>query len=152
MNIKLYKMANISRKINKAIPQATLDLTGTVKEDCNILEPVVIIENATVPDINYAYIPDFGRYYYVAPPVALNTNRWELHMHVDVLKTYASGIMSAPCIVAKSADTFNLYLNDNSYKCYQDPYIFSERFPQGFDLSNSNFVVTLFGDYITQST
>lgn len=152
MNIKLYKLANISRKINKVIPQtAVLDLGGTLKEDCNLLEPSVTIESATVPDVNYAYIPDFGRYYYVAPPVCINTNVWRLDMHVDVLKTYASGIMSAPCIVAKSADTFNMYLNDSNYKCYQDPYIFSERFPQGFDLSNSHFVVTLFGDYV-QST
>ena len=149
MNIKLYKLANISRKINKSIPQtAVLDLDGTLKEDCNLLEPSVTIQSATVPDVNYAYIASFGRYYYVAPPVCINTNVWRLDMHVDVLKTYASGIMSAPCIVAKSADTFNMYLNDSNYKCYQDPYIFSERFPQGFDLSSSRFVVTLFGDYV----
>lgn len=151
MNIKLYKMANISRKINKVLPAASLDLNGTLKEDCNMLEPSVIIQNATVPDVNYAYIEAFNRYYYVAPPVCLNTNVWRLDMHVDVLKTYASGVMTAPCIVAKSQDTFNLYLNDNNYKCYQDPWIFSERFPQGFNTELAHFVVTLFGEKVAAS-
>lgn len=149
MNILLYKMASISKKINKTLPQSpTLSLTGNLKEDCDFLDPVIEIENNGVPDVNYAYIADFGRYYFVEPPTNIGAKLWRLKMHVDVLYTYRSGIMGAPCIVAKSSSSYNLYLNDSNYKCYQNPHIFCQAFPSGFNVANAHFVVTLFGDYL----
>lgn len=149
MIIKLYKITNISKKINKTLPDTpTLSLDGNLKADCDFLNPVIEIENNGVPDVNYAYIAAFGRYYFVDPPVNVGAKLWQLKMHVDVLYTYSAGIMSAPCIVAKSSSNYNLYLNDANYKCYQNPHIFSEAFPAGFNLANAHFVMTLFGSYV----
>ena len=135
--------------LNKTIPSTPdLQIDGTLKENCDILNPVILIENAAVPNYNYAYIPDFGRYYFVSP--AENEGRvfWSIPMHVDVLYTWRAGIMSAPCIVAKSSSSYNLYLNDNNYKCYQNPHIFCQRFPSGFNVSQAKFIMTLFGDKV----
>lgn len=147
MNINLYKITNINKKINKTLG-TYVTLEGTLKEDCKLLDPVIKIAANDPPDFNYAYIPDFNRYYFVEPPTAIRTGIWELTMHVDVLYTYRDGIMSAPCIVAKSSSNYNLYLNDPNYKCYQNPHIFSERFPSGFNLEDAHFVMTLFGDKV----
>lgn len=149
MNIKLYKISNISKKINKTLPDTpTLSLDGNLKADCDFLDPVIEIENNGVPDANYAYIAAFSRYYFVEPPVNIGAKMWRLKMHVDVLYTYSSGIMSAPCIVAKSSSKYNLYLNDANYKSYQNPHIFSYAFPSGFNVANAHFVMTLFGEYV----
>ena len=149
MIIKLYKITNVSKKINKTLPDTpTLSLTGNLKNDCDFLNPVIEIENTGVPDVNYAYIEEFSRYYFVEPPVNTGAKLWQLKMHVDVLYTYSASIMAAPCIVAKSSSSYNLYLNDANYKCYQNPHIFSYEFPAGFDVSQAHFVMTLFGTYV----
>lgn len=152
MTIQFYKINNISNKINKSLPQTPgLTLTGSLKDGSDILDPVITISNSGVPDYNYAYIAEFGRYYFVAPPTNVRKDLWEMSMHVDVLFTHRSGILSAPCIVAKSSSDYNLYLNDANYKCYQNPFIFSEAFPSGFDVSNARFIMTLFGDKVRQT-
>lgn len=152
MRIQFYKMANVNNKINKRVPDTpALTLEGTVKENCNIMDPVILIENVGVPDYNYVYIPDFNRYYFMSPATAVTNNTWEIALHVDVLFTYRQQILTAPCIVAKSASKYNLYLNDNNYKCYQNPHIFSERFPSGFNVDNAHFIMTLFGDKVLAS-
>ncbi len=150
MRILFYKIDNISKKINKRLPDApALTLDGTLKENCDMLNPVILINHTGVPDYNFCHIPDFERYYFIAPPTNVGAVLWELHMHVDVLYTWRQGILTAPCIVAKSSSNYNLYLNDNNYKCYQNPLTFSYNFPSGFDISNAKFVMTLFGDKVT---
>lgn len=149
MNISFYKIADISNKITKRLPDnAPLTLTGVLKDNCDLLNPVIMIENSGVPDFNYAYIPQFSRYYFMSPAVAVTNNMWEIKLHVDVLYTYRQAILSAPCIVAKSSSDYNLYLNDSNYKCYQNPHIFDQVFPSGFDVSNAHFIMSVFGDKV----
>lgn len=152
MRIQFYKIDNINKKINKRLPDnPALTIEGVLKEDCTILDPAIQITHNGVPDYNYCFIPDFNRYYFMSPATALHNNLWEIQLHVDVLFTYRQGILTAPCIVAKSASNYNLYLNDNNYKCYQNPKIFSERFPSGFNVENARFIMTLFGDKVVAS-
>lgn len=149
MRMQFYKISDIAKKINKSLPGTpALTLEGTLKDNCNILDPVITIEHSGVPDYNYVFIQEFNRYYFMSPATQVRNNIWEVSLHVDVLFTYRQGILTAPCIVAKSASDYNLYLNDNNYKCYQNPHIFSERFPSGFNVENSTFIMTVFGDKV----
>lgn len=147
MIINFYNIAAPNNKITKDVPSVpALSIEGTLKDNCSLLDPTIIINSAMVPNFNYAYIEAFGRYYYCAPPTAIRTDLWEVIMHVDVLKTYQDGILNAPCIISKSSNKWNLYLNDTGFKAYQDPYIFSYEFPTGFDRDNSQYILTIFGD------
>lgn len=149
MTIQFYKIADMANKINKRIPDTpALTIQGTLKDRCSMLDPVITIQNSSVPDYNYAYIPEFNRYYFVSPATNLGAVLWSVTMHVDVLYTYRQQIMTAPCIVAKSSSSYNLYLNDNNYKCYSNPHIFCENWPSGFDVTEAKFVMTLFGDKV----
>lgn len=145
MTIELYNVSDVSNKIIKNIGSPAVTVSGSLKDDCELLNPVIRIERSGVPNYNYAHIPEFSRYYFVDPPKAVHNNIWELKMHVDVLYTYRGGILIAPCIVAKSSSHYNLYLNDPNYKSYSNPQIFSERFPSGFNVENAHFVMTIFG-------
>lgn len=152
MTIQFFKINNISNKINKSIPGTPdLTLTGSLKDGSDILDPVITISKNGVPDYNYAFIPEFNRYYFIAPPTNVRKDLWEMSLHVDVLYTYRQGILTAPCVVAKSSSNYNLYLNDSNYKCYQNPLIFSDTFPAGFDVSQAHFIMTLFGDKVLSS-
>lgn len=152
MKIQFYKISNVSKKINKQLPSTPpLTLDGFLKDGSNIMDPIIQIEHSGVPDYNYAFIPEFNRFYFMKPATSVTNNVWEISLHVDVLYTYRQGILTAPCIVAKSSSKYNLYLNDANYKCYQNPHIFSERFPSGFNVENAHFIMTLFGDKVAAS-
>lgn len=149
MRMFFYKISNVNNKVNKTLPDTPdLTLEGTLRDACDILNPVIKIEKSGVPDYNYVYIPEFGRYYFMAPAKSIHNNIWEVSLHVDVLYTYRQQILTAPCIVAKSTSNYNLYLQDSNYKCYANPYIFSERWPSGFNVENAHFIMTLFGDKV----
>ena len=67
------------------------------------------------------------------------------------MTTYKNGIINAPCIIAKSSNRFNMYLNDPSYKCYQNNYVFIRNFSNGFPIEQSHYVLTVMGDKIDQA-
>lgn len=151
MIVTLYKISDAPNKIRKTLGTAVLSLEGTLKENCSIMDPVIMVYNSGFINANYAYIQAFGRYYHINDIVSVKNDLWEIRLHVDVLFTYAAGILAAPCIVAKSSSNFNLYLNDANYKCYQNPHIFSYEFPSGFTPENARFIVTMFGKYQASS-
>lgn len=122
-------------------------LTGTLRNESSIIDPVILIESSDdIHDINYAYIPEFGRYYFITQIISIRTTLWELHMHVDVLETYNEQIKACDCLVGRSQSNWNMYLHDTNYKCFQDPMIMNYEFPLGFDLSSSSFVLAVVGD------
>ena len=81
-----------------------------LKDDTNIISPVLIISNVLDPDINYCYIAEFGRYYYITNITGDAGNRAFVHGHVDVLMTYKDEIKACKCIANRSTSNYNLYL------------------------------------------
>ena len=132
-------------KINKT-PAEKFTLTGELKEESSIVDPVILVEKDDPLDANYAYIEAFRRYYYIKDITSVRTGLWRVTMHTDVLKTFSEGILNSPCIVAKSSSRFNLYLNDSDYKCTQCDITMTKSFPQGFDITGSYYVITCLGD------
>lgn len=146
MRIDFYSITDAPNKIRKGIGSPVLSLDGTLKENCSVMDPIIKIDNNGFIGCNYAFIEEFNRWYHIKDAVSIRNNIWEIHMHIDVLYTYANGILAAPCVVAKSTNKFNLYLNDPNYKCYQDPLLLSYDWPDGFSLSQSSYVLTIFGE------
>lgn len=145
--IELALMINHSpnNKINKVLTY-THTLQGTLKDSTSIVDPVILVElTSPVLNVNYARIQAFGRYYFVTNIIQIRTDLWEIHMHCDVLKSFSEGILGSPAIIAKSESNWNMYLNDTTYRCFQNPVIKQLEFPQGFDLSQSSFVLACVG-------
>ena len=132
-------------KISKT-PTSLFTLTGDLKEESSIVDPVIIIESESPISANYAYIAEFNRYYYIRNIENVASKLWRITMHTDVLKTFSEGILNSPCIVAKSSSKFNLYLNDADYKCQQNDIVMSQVFPSGFNIAGSYYVITCLGD------
>lgn len=131
-------------KINKSITSGT-DYTGSLVDESSIVDPVIMVESATMPAGNYAYISEFGRYYFIKNIESYRTNLWRITMHCDVLRSFASGILSSPAIVARSSNNFNMLMNDDHYYTQENPYIFTKAFPSGFDTSQASYVLALVG-------
>lgn len=137
-------------KISKT-PVEVYTLEGVLKDETSIVDPVILIsKSGTMGDVNYAYIAQFNRYYYIRDAVSNRNGLWEVTMHTDVLKTFSEGILGSPAIIAKSSKKYNLYLNDADYKCQQNDIIMTQNFPNGFTPGDagSRFCVCILGDRV----
>ncbi len=142
VTLKLYKNYSDKNVVDKEITQQGSDITGTLREDCSIINPVLIVESLSDFGVNYAYIAEFGRYYYINNIVCKN-HLYELQMHVDVLKTYAGGIRSNSAVISRQENNYNLYLQDGVFKTYANPHYEIRKFPSGF--SGYHFIFSVAG-------
>ena len=69
-----------------------------LKAGCSLVEPVLILESATVPAGNC--ISWEGRYYKVRDVRSVRNNIWEISAVTDVLATYKANIQAASAFVA----------------------------------------------------
>lgn len=148
MNIELMHTNDANNKVTKSTSSLGV-ITGTLKNDCSIIDPVVTVDFSGISGFftcNYAYIPDFNRYYHVRDITVKNAVMAQISLHVDVLMSFAAGLLNAPCIVSKNESSFNLYLNDPNYKCQQRNYILMNEFPSGFPIDDAHYVVAALGE------
>lgn len=144
MTINLYTTASEKNAVNKTLSEVAT-LTGTLRESSSIINPVIHISgDATITGANYAYIPDFGRYYFVTGVESVRNGLWRFYLHVDVLYTYRAQIKANPAIIQRNEIDYDLKLNDGLFKVQQNPRIAQFSFPAGF--TNWNFVLAIAGN------
>lgn len=108
-------------------------MTGTLKKDTSILNPVIEFSGSLPTECNYMTISEFGRSYFVTDVKSTGNGRFEVSAHVDVLSTYASQIRNLDAIVARQQNKWNLYIDDGTFKIYQNPLLTIKEFPNGFN-------------------
>lgn len=118
--------------------------TGSLKSATSILAPTVLFEGSLPTNINYMTIPTFNRKYFIDDIKSVRNGLFEISAHVDVLTTYANEIKALECIIARQQNDWNLYLDDGSFKAYQNRLITIKKFPTGF--SANQFVLGVAGD------
>ena len=123
MKIQLLSISDDTRKINKTVNPITELLPCAVTEDSNsILNPKLLLKwNSNYIGANYAYIPEFQRYYFI-DDISLNTGgNCVISLSVDVLYTYSAQIMQLTVTAARSSNKYNRYLNDNQQVTANNP-------------------------------
>lgn len=123
MQIQLLSISDDTRKINKTVNQITALLPCSVTEDSNsVLNPKMLLKwNSDYIGANYAYIPDFQRYYFI-DDISLNTGgNCVISLSVDVLYTYSAQILQMTVTAARSSNKYNRYLNDNQQVTTNNP-------------------------------
>ena len=119
MNITLYSFTK--RKNSTARPTSGgTNYTGTLKANTSVVSPSVIFEFSAFPSVNYAYIQEFSRYYWITDKIQLANNLWQLDMHVDVLASYKTEIGSSSKYVLRSASRYNGTITDLKYPVKTD--------------------------------
>ena len=115
VTIHLYNMSERRNKLNKTLPStsyAHLQLSGDFREPVNYTDPDVLVEYTGTGrlNMNYAFIPDLGRYYFINSIEAEGPTLYRLRMHVDVLMTYKGsktqgsefGIYGLSCLISRA--------------------------------------------------
>lgn len=149
MKIQLYQTISPKERVNKTLTAVGSALTGTIKEESSIIDPIIKISASSLPDANYLYIEEFKRYYYINNIICDYDGIFEIHAHVDVLMSNKTALLKQRAVIAKQQKRWNLYLNDTDYKTYADPWVITRTFPSGF--SGSCYLLTLRGPGAAQS-
>ena len=90
MNIYPYTISCDSLTADKRqyLPEAVTPLSGATRDNViDVVNPVILVTSAAPINCNYAYVPDFGRYYYVTVSV-IRAGLYALSMHCDVLTSH----------------------------------------------------------------
>ena len=143
-DIKLQRNNSERNRITKDISDI-LTVSGKLKTETSIIDPVIMIECdlSAVTGCNYMSIPMFNRSYFVNNICSIRTGLVEFSCHVDVLSSFAAEIRGNTAIVRKQENNWNLYLNDGSFKIYQNPNVLTKSFPSGF--TTQEFVLAVAG-------
>ena len=144
MTLTLYDNASERNAVNKSINEL-LTLNGTLRYESSVIDPIITIEmqSDTLLNINYAYIPEFGRYYFINNITIIRAGLWRLAMHVDVLMSFADGIKNNSAIIQRNENEYDLKLNDGLFVTQQNPRKSVHQFPSGF--TNFDFVLAIAG-------
>lgn len=95
------------------------DNDQTVVDDDNQLvtvDGIDVLMYREVPslfNVNYCYIPDFNRYYFVQNITSVAIDLWRVSLKVDVLMTYKNVIKTLNAYVTRNEFDFDAYIQDN---------------------------------------
>lgn len=145
ITVKAFKYNSPNNFINKdLIDVATY--TGNLRDETSVIDPVFEIETASdLSQMNYIWINELHRYYYVTNIVSVATGLWRIYCHVDVLMTYKPQILGHDAVIARQEGLYNLYLNDGStFVVTQKSKVIQKNFPSGF--TGSSYVMLVAGD------
>lgn len=146
MVITTYINNSQSNVINKNLTQLqTFDVS--LIHEFNILTPVLIFTKSNFNfNANYIYIPQYNRYYFINDITTSSGNRVQINCSIDVLKTYATQIKNAPCVVVRSESVGINQIPDEKLPIAPNQYFF-----EGIDLrgnypenTGSGYVISVF--------
>lgn len=147
--INFFTNMSQSNVVNKEISEKG-SASGVLRNGTSITDPIVQIELSSTngmsfSDINYVYIEEFHRYYYVTSIRSVYNNMWEIACHVDVLMSFKDQILSQNAIVARQEQIYNLYLDDGFFMTYQNPKIQIKTFSNATPFETQEFVLVIAG-------
>lgn len=138
MQIKFFQGFEKKRNstLQPMVTQPSITLTGTLKENCSVMNPTVKINRPasdTVPSIyTYAYIDDFDRYYFVRD-WTWNKPFWECTMEVDVLASHRTDIGGLYAYVLRAdSSVHNELITDMAYPATNEFYLHQYEIPSVF--------------------
>lgn len=142
--VDLQKNSSEKNALTKDI-STVLSLSGTLRSETSIMDPVILIncDLAAVTYCNYMSIPAFGRSYFITNIRSIREGLVEFSGHVDVLSSFQNAIRANSAIIKRQENDWNLYLDDGSFRVYQNQFIQTKVFPGGFN--NEEFVLAVAG-------
>ena len=132
-------------KMNKTY-EVKKEVNCKLKESTSIISPILILQKINISDladINYIYIADFKRYYFVD-----NINMGlggcvELVCSIDALMSHKEEILEIRGTVKRAQFLKNGYIVDDKYKSVSYSQIVTRRFPNAMD--NDSFILMTVG-------
>ena len=94
--LHLYQTLDMNNVINKRLVEKIV-YSIKLKKDTNIYQPVLLLQIDELFDtieVNYAYIDEFDRYYFISDIETVGESLFNFYLECDVLETYKEDILS----------------------------------------------------------
>lgn len=149
MNLTLYYNSSERKVIGKSL-QSVGTVTGILKGDASIMNPVFILEsnNNYLSGVNYLYWQEGGRYYYIDDIQMLTGGRMAFYCSVDVLQTFKNEIKAQTAIIDKQQTVSNMYFNDGSFRKDTREFYTVKSFENGFNDTGEYILITAGGSSV----
>ena len=112
MLMKMYDTKSSNNVINKVLENEH-EFDIKFKDKTDIVNPVVILHSATLILSNYAYIPDFHRYYFVDKIELFPNSVYNITLRCDVLESFKDDILASSGFINQQSQNVNKYYNSN---------------------------------------
>ena len=141
MVIQLKVSASEPNVVEKTLVDV-VSLEGTLRNESSISNPSILIESDDIAighivSANYAYISEFGRYYYIRECTQVRNHLWKVDMVCDVLMSFSTGIKASMAIVQETMlegnERVNQYVANDSFARLVKDKTDIIQFPSGFD-------------------
>lgn len=108
MQLKLYKSLDEKNRIRKTLTEELI-LNGALRDKSSVIKPTILIQTDPL-DYNYAYIPEFGRYYFINNVVAMRNKSFIIDLKCDVLMSYADEIYRLRALIDREETQSQQYV------------------------------------------
>ena len=145
--ISLFKTTSENNRVVKVLTDEK-QLSGELRNQTSVLNPNIRIESAdNISTYNYAYISEFGRYYYITDIVSVRTNCWVVSLRCDVLMSYKDEIQSMNAILNNTQETgLSNYLASPNWVNLVKTKTDIKVFPSGLSEQGEFILITAGGD------
>lgn len=145
--ISLFKTASENNRVVKVLTDEK-QLSGELRDQTSVLNPSIRIESAdNISTYNYAYISEFGRYYYITDIVSVRTNCWVVSLRCDVLMSYKDEIQNLNVILNNTQETgLSNYLSSPNWVSLVKTKTDIKAFPSGLSEQGEFILITAGGD------
>ena len=109
--MKLYTTKTPNNSIGKVLENET-EYNIKFKSKADRTKPVIVLMSETMIDFNYAYIPDFNRYYFVESIEVTPNKIYNISLRCDVLESFKNDILESSGFVNQQT-TPNKYYNSD---------------------------------------
>lgn len=148
INIKLYHTSSNPNVLSKYLTSEKTKVCQITSE-CDIQSPVFLFDfdGSIVSGYNFAFVPEWGKYYFINEPNVLNGNQLEISGKIDPLMSNRSAILNSQIIAGRSSSNYENYIEDNMIRDSGKIRTVIRRLPKVFDTANAtnNYLIILGG-------
>lgn len=122
-----------AKRVNStARPAGGTNLSITLKGDCSIINPMLVISGIADPtQYNYCYVPQFQRYYFISNWTWV-AGLWQASCICDVLASYRTEIGASTDYIVRSSARYDGRIMDTMYPATTVPNVRKTPFETGF--------------------
>lgn len=112
MVVKFYNTSSDPLQLTKYLT-GEIVLTVNTTDNVDIENPTFLLDlTAAKMTKNFAYVPDWGKYYFLREPQIVNGNHVEISGSIDPLMSNRNAILNAQIIADRSASDYENYMED----------------------------------------
>lgn len=143
MEVQFFYNTSDARVINKnLIVGETFE--GQARDEVNVLTPVVLFDTDEILRYNYAYIPQFQRYYTITDKNVFREGLFMVSFSVDVLMSFRGHILQLTAVVDKQSmpENGDEYIDDSSLVTDNIMFTTVYNYPDGFNDTPELILIT----------